>query len=88
MTFFIVFIAKIDEATHKNAINYHKKRNTLTATQSQLLEIEGVGKATLKKLYNHFKTMSKIKEASEEELSKVVPKTTAKRIYEFFREKA
>ena len=83
-----VFIAKIDEATHKNAINYHKKRNTLTATQSQLLEIEGVGKATLKKLYSNFKTMSKIKEASEDELSKVVPKTTAKRIYEFFREKA
>jgi len=81
-----VFIAKIDEATHKNAINYHKKRNTLTATQSQLLEIEGVGQATMKKLYNHFKTMTKIKEASQEELSKVVPKTTAKRIYEFFNE--
>ena len=58
-----IFIAKIDEATHKNAITYHKKRNTLTATQSQLLLIEGVGKATLKKLYTHFKTMSKIKEA-------------------------
>ncbi len=82
-----VFIAKIDEATHKNAINYHKKRNTLTATQSQLLSIEGVGKATMKKLYNHFKTMTKIKEATEEELSKVVPKTTAKRIFEFFNEK-
>ncbi len=81
-----VFVAKIDEATHKNAINYHKKRNTLTATQSQLLSIEGVGKATMKKLYNHFKTMTKIKEATPEELSAVVPKTTAKRIFEFFNE--
>ncbi len=81
-----VFIAKIDEATHKNAITYHKKRNTLTATQSQLLSIEGVGKTTMKKLYSNFKTMAKIKEASIEELSKVVPKTTAKRIFEFFNE--
>lgn len=79
-----VFVGKIDEQTHKNAINYHKKRNTLTATQSELLEITGVGKATMKKLYKEFKTISNIKTASEEELSKVIPKTTAKHIFEHY----
>lgn len=79
-----VFIGKIDEQTHKNAINYHKKRNTLTATQSELLSVEGVGNATMKKLYKKFKTISNIKTASYEELCEVVPKTTAKHIFEHY----
>ena len=83
-----VFIGKIDEQTHKNAIAYHKKRNTLTSTQSELLSIEGVGQATMKKLYKKFKTISNIKSATFEELSEVVPKTTAKRIAEFYKEQS
>ena len=83
-----VFIGKIDEQTHKNAISYHKKRNTLTSTQSELLSIEGVGQATMKKLYKKFKTISNIKSATFEELSEVVPKTTAKRISEFYKEQS
>lgn len=80
-----VFIGKIDEQTHKNAISYHKKRNTLTSTQSELLSIEGVGQATMKKLYKKFKTISNIKSATFEELCEVVPKTTAKRIREHYK---
>lgn len=79
-----VFVGKIDEQTHKNAINYHKKRNTLTATQSELLSIGGVGNATMKKLYKKFKTVTNIKTAGYEELCEVVPKTTAKRIFEHY----
>lgn len=79
-----VFIGKIDEQTHKNAINYHKKRNTLTATQSDLLSVAGVGQATMKKLYKKFNTISNIKTATVDELTTVVPKTTAIRIFEHY----
>ena len=81
-----VFISKINEATHKNAINYHKKKNTMTATRSQLTSIKGVGKATMLKLYREFKTVNAMKNATVEELNKVVSKSAAENIYKFFRE--
>ena len=79
------FVSRIQEETHKNAITYHKKKSALTATQSDLLEIPKVGKATLKKLYNEFKTVAKMKTATIEELSKVVPLKTAENIAAYFR---
>ena len=81
-----IFVSKINEATHNNAIRYHKKKNTMTATRSQLLEIEGVGKTSMLKLYREFKTISAIKKAEIDELSKVVSKKAAENIYKFFRE--
>lgn len=81
-----IFVSKINEATHKNAIGYHKKKNTMTATHSQLLEIDGVGKATMLKLYREFKTISAIKKAEIQDLSKVVSQKTAENIYKFFKE--
>ncbi len=79
-----VFVAKINEQTHKNAISYHKKKTTLTATQSELLSIPQVGMATIRKLYGHFRTLKQIKEATLEELSNAIPKKVAKNIYEYF----
>ncbi|MBR5239526.1 MAG: excinuclease ABC subunit UvrC [Clostridia bacterium] len=79
-----VFVAKINEQTHKNAISYHKKKTTLTATQSELLTIPNVGMATIKKLYGHFKTLKQIKEATREELKKAVPDRVAQNIYQYF----
>ena len=79
-----VFVSKINEETHKNALSYHKKKTTLTATQSELLTIPQVGMTTLKKLYGHFKTLKNIKEATEEELKLAVPSSAAKNIYRHF----
>ncbi|MBE7018723.1 MAG: excinuclease ABC subunit UvrC [Ruminococcaceae bacterium] len=79
-----VFLSKINEQTHKNAISYHKKKNTLTATQSELLTIPKVGMATIKKLYGHFKTLKQIKEATLEELQKALPFGVALNIYQYF----
>lgn len=79
-----VFVAKINEQTHKNAITYHKKKTALTATQSELLTIPQVGMATIKKLYGHFKTLKQIKEATLEELGNALPKKVAKNIYSYF----
>ncbi len=79
-----IFVAKINEETHKNAISYHKKKNTMTATQSELLSISGVGMATLKKLYGHFKTVKQMKEATEEQLKSAVSTSVAHQIYRHF----
>ncbi len=79
-----IFVSKINEETHKNALSYHQKKTTLTATQSELLTIPQVGMNTMKKLYGHFKTLKNIKEATEAELKIAVPKSAAKNIYRHF----
>ncbi len=78
------FVAKINEQTHKNAISYHKKKTTLTATQSELLSIPNVGMATIKKLYGHFKTLKQIKQATLEELCEAIPTRVARNIFDYF----
>ena len=79
-----VFVTKINEQTHKNAISYHKKKTTLTATQSELLTIPNVGMATVRKLYGHFKTLKQIKQATLEELKQALPDRVAQNIYRYF----
>jgi excinuclease ABC subunit C len=81
------FISKIQDETHKNAITYHKKKNTLTATQSELISIPKVGKQGILKLYQHFKTISNIKSATVSELSQAVSKTAAQNVFDYFNKK-
>ena len=47
--------------------------------------IQGVGEERKKALLKAFKTVSAIKSAELEELSKVVPKNTALSVYQYFR---
>lgn len=53
---------------------------------SELLAIEGVGKASAEKLLSHFKSINKIKNATKEELLSVkgISKKTAENIYNYF----
>ena len=79
-------ITNIQDEVHRFAISFN--RNTLKKDmfQSELCQIEGVGKGRAKALLSHFKTVSKIKSATVEELSKVagINKVTAQNIFEYF----
>ena len=76
-------IGRIQEETHRFAIEYQR---TLRYENygSELDEIPTVGKERKAQLLRAFKTVKAIKEASFEELSKVVPKNTAKAIKEYY----
>ncbi len=65
-----------DEA-HRYAITYHQNKKRKDDTQIALLNKKGIGKATVKKLIDYFGTFEAIKNASEEELSKVTNKKIA-----------
>ncbi len=72
-------IQQIRDETHRFAITFHRqKRSKDTMLKSQFERIKGVGPETRKKLIGHFKTFKKIKEASEEELSKIIGLAKAK----------
>lgn len=65
-----------DEA-HRFAITFHRQKRSKTFLKTEMDELKGVGKATIENLLQHFKSVKKIKEASQEELEAVVGKSKA-----------
>ena len=79
-------IGQIQEETHRFAIEYHRQLRSGHIKTSVLDQIPGVGDKRRAQLLKHFKTLKAIKGASLEELEAVVPKNTAKAVYEYFRQ--
>lgn len=69
-----------DEA-HRFGITHHRNRRSKGQTASLLDEIKGVGEKTRESLLREFKSLKRIREASIEELSKVVGNAKADLIY-------
>ncbi|MCL9821772.1 excinuclease ABC subunit UvrC [Helicobacter sp. 14348-15] len=76
------FLQKLRDEAHRFAITFHQKQKQKTMQQSKILEIKGIGKATQKRLLSYFGSFEAIKEASLEELEKVLSKNLAKSVYE------
>lgn len=72
-----------DEA-HRFGITFHRNKRSADFVKTQLEEIEGVGAKSAAQLLRKFKTINKIKEASEEMLAGVVGKAKARNIYVHF----
>lgn len=68
------FLEKISEEVHRFAINYHKEIRSKGALSSSLDNISGIGEKRKKELIKKFKNLTGIKNASDEELSKILPK--------------
>ena len=78
-------IGNIQEETHRFAIEYQRSLR-YENYGSELDRIPGVGEKRKALLLTHFKTIKAIRLASMEELSAVVPKNTAKAVFDHFRE--
>ncbi|MNK22648.1 UvrABC system protein C [compost metagenome] len=72
-----------DEA-HRFGITFHRKKRDQGTLKTELEEIEGIGKSTADKLLQHFKSVKKIKEASTEELSKLLNKKQMVTLVNYF----
>lgn len=64
-------LVKLRDETHRFAITFHRQTHIKSSLKSFLDDLDGVGKIRAENLLKHFKTVSKIKEASVIELSKV-----------------
>ena len=82
-------VSNIQEEVHRFAIPYHHKKHQKSSFSSSLLKIEGIGEKKAKILMKHFKTITAVKEASVEELSKVsgISKKDAENINNFYTQK-
>ena len=64
-------ITKFQDTVHDTAITYHRKLREKEITKSELDNIQGIGETKKQELLKHFGTISKIKQATIEELMEV-----------------
>lgn len=70
-------LTRIQDEVHRYAISFHRDKRSKTALHSQLDDIKGIGKTTRDKLFQHFKTIARMKAASIEEIAGVIGKSKA-----------
>lgn len=77
-------IQQLRNEAHRFGITFHRNKRSKGAINSELEGIEGIGEKTAQDLLKTFKSVKRIKEASVEDLAKVVGASKAKKIYETF----
>lgn len=77
------FLTRIQDEVHRFAITFHRDKRSKSQVQSELDNIKGIGPATKTLLLKNFKSVKSIKEASLEEIEKVVGVSKAKIIKEY-----
>ena len=78
-----LLLTKMQTEVHNFTISYHKQIRSKGALSTVLDNIEGIGEVRKKRLLKKYKTISKMKEASIEELEEILPKEVAVTFKEF-----
>ena len=78
-----LLLTKMQTEVHNFTISYHKQIRSKGALSTVLDNIEGIGEVRKNKLLKKYKTISKMKEVSLEELEEILPKDTAITFKEF-----
>ncbi|WP_164974445.1 excinuclease ABC subunit UvrC [Flavobacterium amnicola] len=78
-------IQHLRNEAHRFGITFHRDKRSKSALNSSLESIPGIGEKTMEILIKHFKSVKRIKEASEKEISDVVGVSKAKKISEFYK---
>lgn len=81
-----LFLTRIQEEVHRYAIAYHRNIKAKGALSSVLDVVPGIGEVRKKELLKHFGSLKKMKEASVEELEKIVGKDVAEKLFEYLKE--
>ena len=78
-----LLLTKMQTEVHNFTISYHKQIRSKGALSGVLDNIDGIGEVRKNKLLKKYKTISKMKEASIEELEEILPKNVAVMFKEF-----
>ena len=76
------FLTRIQDEVHRYAITFHRDKRSKKQLQSELDGIKGIGPATKSELLKKFKSIKRIKEASENEIAEIIGKDKAKILLE------
>lgn len=82
-----VYLYKMQEEVHRFAITYHRNIKNKGMLQSILEDVPGIGEKRRKELLKKYQSLSKIKNESPENLSKIIPMDVAINLLEFLNKK-
>ena len=74
-------VQRLRDEAHRFGIAHHRNKRSKGQVASALDDITGVGEKTKQLLLRHFKSVKRIKEASEEQLAQVVGPAKAKLVF-------
>jgi len=77
-------IQQIRDETHRFAVSFHRQRRAARQTHSALLDIPGIGRRTSEKLLQRYGSVANLRRATVEELSRLVTRARAKKIFEHY----
>jgi len=77
-------IQHLRNEAHRFGISFHRDKRSKSALQTSIDTIPGIGEKTMVTLIKHFKSVKRLKEATEKEISKVVGVSKAKKISDFY----
>ncbi len=79
-------LTRIQDEVHRFTINYHKEIRSKGSLSSVLDTVPGIGSKRKKELLKKYKTITKLKSLSKEELTSVLPEKVAQDLYDFLKE--
>ena len=78
-------IQHLRNEAHRFGITFHRDKRSKSALNSSIETIPGIGEKTMLTLIQHFKSVKRLKLASEKEISEVVGVSKAKKITDFYK---
>ncbi len=77
------YLERMQDEVHNFTINYHKQLRSKGSLESILDSIDGIGAKRRNELLKKYKTTTKLKELSKEELEEILPSKVAENLIEF-----
>lgn len=77
-------LTQIQDEVHRYAITFHRDKRSKHALHSELDDIKGIGPKAKEALLSHYKSVKKIKEASQEALTEIVGQHKASILRDYF----
>jgi excinuclease ABC subunit C len=77
-------IQMVRDEAHRFAVTFHRSRRGAARLTSELEQVDGIGAKTIAKLLREFGSLERVREASAEELAKVIGPAAARRLREYY----
>lgn len=74
-------LTAMQDEVHRFAITFHRDKRSKRQTASELDSVKGIGPATKAALLKHFKSVKRIKEATEEEICALLGPAKGQKLY-------
>ncbi|MEZ7498257.1 excinuclease ABC subunit UvrC [Flavobacterium sp. Arc3] len=78
-------IQQLRNEAHRFGITHHRDQRSKAALNSSIESIPGIGEKTMLALIQHFKSVKRLKLATEKEISDVIGGSKAKKIVDFYK---